>query len=270
VLDALAPQIGRGREALLVDSSGDAHTAQLECRWPWLRVLVTPQRLLAGQARNLGAEHARGELLAFLDADTVPAPDWLDRLQEGLEVELEAVVGALLNGTPDSRIGTAEYLLTCSETFPGRSRPLRHGPGANLLIRREVFEAAGGFNEQLPAGEDTILTFPIARRQALGFAPEATATHRNRTRLVPFLVNQRRQGAAYPAICATVPYPNGWVCHGPGLLVAGPLRLLALAQIVLHNRPQARPALACFLQLLLGTAAWALGAWRPPGRQPGP
>jgi GT2 family glycosyltransferase len=261
VLDALAPQLGPSREAVLVDSTADDSSSDVEARWPWLRVITTPQRLFPGQARNLGATHARGQLLAFLDADAVPSANWLDRLEEALTNELDAVAGGILNGTPDSRIGTAQYLLEFSEAFPRRPRPLRHAASANLLVRRDRFEALGGFPDELRAGEDTVMTFSLAGRRRLAFAPTATVQHLNRTELGPFLANQRRQGAALVAICSMVPYPNRWVCRGPALLLAGPLRLLALARVLLYNPAQAKQALRALPQLLLGTAAWVLGAY---------
>ena len=111
VLDALAPQLGAEREALLVDSGSARDASHFYERWPWLRVIAIPQRLFPGTARNVGAAEARGDLLAFLDADTVPAADWLDRLEEALIGDLDAAAGAILNGTPHSRICTAEYLI---------------------------------------------------------------------------------------------------------------------------------------------------------------
>ncbi len=266
VLDALAPQIGPGREALLVDSGIELPSAHVTDRWPWLRVLTSIERLPPSQARNLGASHASGELLAFLDADATPSYEWLDRLEAALTPQSDAVVGTILNGTPGSRIGTAEYLLTCSETLPGRVRPPRHAPSANLLVRREAFAAAGGFDERLRAGEDTVLTFPIAQRGRLAFAALATVEHRNRVRLAPFLANQRRQGAGFVAICTLTAYPNRWVSRGPALLLAGPLRLLALARVVLRNPSQAGQALRSLPQLVLGTAAWVLGAFEATRR----
>lgn len=261
VLDALERQIGPQREAILVQSALAGEGPGPVVRWPWLRVLSVPERLWPGQARNLGAAHARGELLAFLDADTVPSPDWLDHLEAALTNGVDAVAGAITNGTPRSRIGTAEYLLTCSETLPSRPRAMRHSPGGNLLVRHAYFEAVGGFSAEVRAGEDSIFTFPLARMRRLGFAARATVAHSNRTELGPFLANQRVQGAAFVAICSRVPYPHRWVSRGPGLLIAGPLRLLALLFVLLHNPGELTQGIRSLPPLVCGTAAWVRGAF---------
>jgi GT2 family glycosyltransferase len=261
VLDALAPQLGEHREAIVVDSSGDGRASELAVERPWLRVIALPERAFPGRARNVGAAQACGGSLAFLDADAVPSPNWLDRLEETLTNDLDAVAGGILNGTPDSRIGTAQYLLEFSEAFPRRPRPLRHAASANLLVRRDCFEAFGGFPDELRAGEDTVMTFSLASQRRLAFAPKATVHHLNRTELGPFLANQRVQGAAFVAVCSSAPYPHRWVSRGPGLLLAGPLRLTALARCLLFNPSQLKDALRVLPQLLLGTAAWVVGAY---------
>jgi len=57
--------------------------------------------MLRGRARNLGTSIARGELLAFLAADTIPASGWLDELERSLVPGVEMVAGAILDGTPN-------------------------------------------------------------------------------------------------------------------------------------------------------------------------
>jgi cellulose synthase/poly-beta-1,6-N-acetylglucosamine synthase-like glycosyltransferase len=199
-------------------------------------------------------------LLAFLDADGVPAPDWLDRLEEGMTGEDDAVAGSMLNGTPGSLVGTAEYLLEFSEVLPHRRRPLDHAPTCNLLVRRERFEAAGGFPTDLRAGEDTVFTFPLAAEGRLVFAPGATVRHLNRTGIGPFLANQRRLGAAFVQVGRRVAFPHRWVCRGPLLVFAVPLRAAALARCLRGHPAEAVAALRALPLLLVGLGAWLIGA----------
>src|SRR6516162_6863980 len=79
VLAALEPQVaGQTREVVVVDSSGDGSIDDLAFRFPWARFVALDERTLPGRARNLGAQLTQGELLAFLDADVIPAPGCLD------------------------------------------------------------------------------------------------------------------------------------------------------------------------------------------------
>ncbi|GAC1541691.1 MAG: hypothetical protein NVS2B7_14500 [Herpetosiphon sp.] len=132
-------------------------------------------------ARNRGAAVARSELLVFLDADCIPAPDWLDRLSA-------AHSGGALVACGSVSFRNTNYWTVCDNlaTFAGflthsPAGQRGHVPSLNLSIRSTVFAECGGFDERFPApaGEDTDLSFRLRMSGiALQFVPGAVVEHR--------------------------------------------------------------------------------------------
>jgi glycosyltransferase involved in cell wall biosynthesis len=114
----------------------------------------------APAARNVGVRKARGDRLAFCDADDIAQPGWLASMVKALD-EVDVVAGVFdfwsLNGLRESA------------PKPASMRQLGFLPaglGANLAVRRHAFEAVGGFTEELLIGEDIDLCW---RLQLEGF-----------------------------------------------------------------------------------------------------
>lgn len=159
-----------------------------------LKVLTHVPRLGAAAGRNRAAAEARGRLIAFTDADVVADAAWLGRLAAAADFT-PCVAGSVLNGTPESTVGTAEYLLEFVDLHPARRPEAVHfGATCNLILERVLWEEAGPFPEDLEGGEDTLLTMDLRKRGLFAFAPEAAVHHLNRTRLLPFLQHQYRFG----------------------------------------------------------------------------
>src|SRR5437764_854251 len=104
-LDAVARQeLGEPYETIVVDDGSADGTPELaeRSRAPGLRVLrQRPESPSA--ARNRGASEARGDVLAFTDADCFPTPGWLAAGLAALE-GADLVQGAVERQAPDGRI----------------------------------------------------------------------------------------------------------------------------------------------------------------------
>ena len=260
VLSSLRDQVSAQMEVLVVESTGLDVADKLERAQPWLRVIGLPQRVLPGVARNIGAREARGSRLVFLDADAVPGQRWMSELQAAMDIDgAVAVAGGVYNGTPQSAVGTASYLLEFSEWIPGRRGAPMHGATCNLLVDRAAFERAGGFCEDIWPGEDTILTVPWGRANQLRFGPDAGVWHLNRTGLQELLRHQYRLGRAFAAVCDRVDFPHGDFSHWPLLAVSPVLRLGAMVRRLSQRRELLEQSARVGPLLGLGLAAWTAG-----------
>jgi GT2 family glycosyltransferase len=260
VLEALRPQVDRAdRELVLVESSGTLTPQELERRWPWARVVALPERTLPGLARNLALDVAAGEFLAFTDADAVPESGWLDALERALPPSADAVAGSVLNGTPESSIGTSGYLLEFVEWVPRRKGSPRYGVTCNLLVRREALEAAGGFPTEVWPGEDTIFTFRLWEQGRLEFASDASVRHLNRTGLRDFVRHQYRLGTSFAEVCRHIAFPSRKYTRLPFAPVAGLMRLpwLLLRLVRWRALPRAQPGVLPLV--VLGACVWSAG-----------
>src|SRR5438874_11533006 len=77
-LDAIASQcLDEPWETIVVDDGSSDGTVAIAERAPGGVTLLRADAAGPAAARNRGAEAARGEVLAFTDADCFPAPGWL-------------------------------------------------------------------------------------------------------------------------------------------------------------------------------------------------
>lgn len=106
-------------------------------------------------ARNCGITQAQGEVLAFLDADCLPEPGWLEAALACLESQqADLVAGHVALTYKSARLTPAECF---EKTFAFRQcQNAANGVSvtANLLVRRRVFDEIGPFDDSLMSGGD--------------------------------------------------------------------------------------------------------------------
>jgi GT2 family glycosyltransferase len=149
---------GPAFKLILVDQSADDRTA--EAVRPWLqRAPVHYLRMDAtgvSVARNLGAAHARTELVAFTDDDCTATPGWLTELTQAFATapRIAAVFGNVLPGRYDP---ASSFLISYRRqgTFLARTMRDKHrieGIGGCMAWRRSAWSELGGFDEMLGPG----------------------------------------------------------------------------------------------------------------------
>ncbi len=167
-------------EIVVVHSSPGSLPAALETGYPGLQVVRSPHRLWPGAARNLGANHASGRWLAFVDADAILERDWLEYLHAKLQIDLDTMAGGrVANANPEADAGSVLHWLEFSEFLPGQRGGIRpFVSSSNLMIRRERFLETGGFDERLRMSEDA--AFCRLYSGGVMFCPETGIRHRHR------------------------------------------------------------------------------------------
>lgn len=180
-LEALAATThGIEYEVIIVDNgSTDETPALLAGLGGDVQVIRNQENLGFAKACNQGAKAARGRYLVFLNNGTIPQPGWLDALVREVEDHADvAVVGSKLlypdgtiqhAGVAFSRAWFTPYHLYrgCPADAPAvnRRREFQSVTGACMLVRREVFEEVGGFDEGYRNGfEDVDLCLKIKER----------------------------------------------------------------------------------------------------------
>lgn len=145
-LDAVNRQAYSRFEVIVVANGCTDKTVGVAC-YHCHRLLVEPQKGL-GRARNLGADAAAGELLVFLDADTVLEPNALATIAEEFTPGHAA---GTLKGMPDQPRWVYRGLYGLKNLVHRWS--IHQGSAGVILCWKNDFEAAGGFDETLQVME---------------------------------------------------------------------------------------------------------------------
>ena len=148
-------------------------------------------------ARNIGAETAKGKILCFIDADCIPCEKWLDELLAPLFDEKIGVVGGSVRPISKSISSLADDLsmfLGVSKDSPSGYRDFL--PTLNFAIRKEVFNKVEGFDPTLRTSEDLDLCIRVRKKgYKIFFQPSAEVIHDpNRKSFREFIKRHYRAG----------------------------------------------------------------------------
>lgn len=160
-LSSLLGEDRQDYEVILVDNaSTDGSAEYVEQAFPEVMVIRNEANRGFGQGNNVGTQWARGTYLAFLNPDTVVEPGWLEALIDALEADPQAGLATskiLLLADP-GRINTCGNEIHCTGLTLCRGMGMGRNAFANLAevgavsgaafaMRKDVFEALGGFDE---------------------------------------------------------------------------------------------------------------------------
>jgi glycosyltransferase involved in cell wall biosynthesis len=135
--------------------------------------IFVKENVNVGGVRNFGASKATGEILVFLDSDCIVEPEWLTDGISIMNSGLDAAGGLYLLRDNPSWIESG-WLLKSSR----KSVYQKTFVGGCIFIKKTSYDAVGGFNEKLSAGEDTDLTYRLLEAgKKITINPTLNVTH---------------------------------------------------------------------------------------------
>ncbi|HEX7001312.1 MAG TPA: glycosyltransferase family A protein [Trueperaceae bacterium] len=175
-LQSVAAQTFAGSQVIVVDDAGDAETEAIVAGFPGFEYLINDNAKGGSGARNAGIARATGRWVAFLDDDDL----WLPN-------KLEAVRALIAESTSELGLvySAAEHFDSEEKTPIMNTRPFARGEvldqvlyrnvigGMSVaVVRRDLLERIGGFDERFPAMQDAELYVRLAQICAFDFVDQ--------------------------------------------------------------------------------------------------
>jgi O-antigen biosynthesis protein len=186
-------------EVVVVNDGSKDGTLAIAESFPYCRIISQENRGLS-VARNVGAEAATGEIVAYTDSDCVAEPDWLNYLVGTMEAKGLAACGGPNFSPTETRLvpeavaaspGAPCHVLLDDEIA-------EHIAGCNMAFRRDVLLGIGGFDPIFhAAGDDVDFCWRLQDAgYTIGYSPAAFVWHYRRNTVRAYIGQQKGYGKA--------------------------------------------------------------------------
>lgn len=184
-LEAIFDQSYLPHEVIVVDGHSKDDTVANAQKFN-VQVLYENYHTRAG-ANQVGIEAAKGDYIAFTDADCIPDKYWLKNLISGFGIDVVGVGGSVhnigdslwqksINLSQDTFLGAANSI---QGRYYKQKKFVNSISGCNCLYRKEDLIKVGGFRTDLLTAEDTELNKRLLRHGKLLYVPNAVIIHKH-------------------------------------------------------------------------------------------
>lgn len=153
LLDSLVSQTNKNFEVIVVDGSSKDNTVAIAKQLGGVKIIVSKKASLPLQ-RNLGARSADGDWLVFVDADSVLFSNFISRITEYIRTKNPLSFTTWMR--PDSDEPKDANIALFANLIIQTSMIIRKpiGTGPLTVVRRDIFERVGGYDETHDYNED--------------------------------------------------------------------------------------------------------------------
>lgn len=168
-----------GVEVVVVDNGSTQSLDEVRAAYPGFRFIVEPEKGAAA-ARNRGIAETTAPLLLFIDADCVPDPDWVSVAREiAPRADLTGGRVSVFDETPPPRSGAEAFEAIFAFDFKTYVEKGGFSGAGNLVTRRDVFDAIGGFTNGVSEDREWTMR-AVARGYRLVYEDRLRVSHPSR------------------------------------------------------------------------------------------
>ncbi len=142
------------KEIIVVDAGSTDNTVRI-AKESGATLLKSIRRNRAVQM-NLGAEYAKGEILYFLTPGTLPPQNYCNEI-------VRAALHGKIVGTFEVKYENNHWLLNTMTWFANKKRKFTSLDGQSLFVKKDLFDKAGRFREELALMEEHELVRRLKR-----------------------------------------------------------------------------------------------------------
>jgi GT2 family glycosyltransferase len=157
-----------------------------------ISVVLNQKNYGLSYSRNLGVRMASGSIVAYIDDDALPFPEWAEQIKKTFEdMSVGAVTGDVLPLWEEPSMSwfpkEIRWLVSCSYIMtPDQHSEVERGFGVNMAFRKELFQEIGVFDTNLGisgnrwiGGEDTDMFLRISEAgKKVIFNPQIRVLHK--------------------------------------------------------------------------------------------
>lgn len=143
-------------EIILVDNGSTDNTVMVAERFN-IDIYIK-ENVNVSEMRNYGANKAKGEIFAFIDADCIASPDWISNAIFTMNKYCADAVGSF-HDIPENY----GWVSKISELIQGKKRGtnINYIPSGNFIVKKIAFNSANGFDNKLETNEDVDICYRL-------------------------------------------------------------------------------------------------------------